>query len=78
MQKSGAEACSDWSSVGFEHYCCVTQMATGRTAAELIFIYACLHVEAKKQAQKRRGGGGTQMTFPKSQSLEIFQEVLEY
>lgn len=30
-----------------------------------------------KNTPKKEEEGGTQMTFPKSQSLEIFQEVLE-
>lgn len=55
MQKSGAEACSDWSSLGSEHYFCVTWMATGRTAAELVFIYTHLHMETKKHTKKRGG-----------------------
>jgi len=30
-----------------------------------------------KNTPKKEEEGGTQMTFPKSQSLEFFQEVLE-
>jgi len=50
-------------------------MATGRTAAELIFIYACLHVEAKKHPQKRRGGGDTDDISKKSK-FGIFSRSL--
>lgn len=53
-------------------------MATGKTAVELVSIYSCLHMEDKKHIKKKEAERGTLMTFPKSQSLEICQEVLEF
>lgn len=41
-------------------------MATGKTAVELVFIYACLHMEAKKHTKKRSIEGDTDDISKKS------------
>lgn len=54
-------------------------MAAGKTAVELVSIYSCLHMEANKHKKKKRGReGDTDDISKKSQSLEIYQEVLEF